>query len=160
MNDQQIIEGLTKRVLAAASEAIAAAVEEAYRAGELAARERVLAAIGVTGAAPAVAVAMSSSPGVVRVDDTGRRAPRGLTKEVVTRVLRENPGGLSLEDVQRLALGHDRRLAEKTVYNELMRGRSAEYRHVEGKWHLTASLPNVRVASHPEVEPEVTRSFT
>ena len=148
MTDRATIEALTQKavadVSAAITTAIQAVVEEAFRAGEASARRRVLAAIN--GGAPDSAAGLPSStlPGEV---EGSRRAPRGLTKEVVTRLLTNNPQGLPLERVQELALRADSRLAEKTVYNELMRGRMAEYRVIEGTWWLASLAPNVKVAA-------------
>jgi hypothetical protein len=159
MAEQAIIDGLKVKVLSAVSEAlnhaISEAIREAYRAGEDAARSRVLEAIGAQTkpSEPRPAVFISSS----KSDDAFRRAPKGLTKEVVTTLLSQKPDGLFLEEVQELAVGHDSRLSQKTVYNELMRGRRAEYRHVMGKWYLAAMVPNVKAPEPFIADEEVTQ---
>lgn len=150
MNEQQMVDVLTKRVLASASEAIAIAVGEAFRAGEASAKQKVLAAIGGGEQQPAM---VTSPKQISEPDEDVRRAPRGLTKEVVVGVLSQNPAGLALEQVQSAAVSTDRRVAEKTVYNELMRGRMHEYRLVEGRWYLAKFAPQVSFVPQKSEEP-------
>ena len=50
-----------------------------------------------------------------------KRAPRGLTREVLARVFAENPKGLTMEATQDAAVALDERISRKTVYNEMYR---------------------------------------
>lgn len=148
MTNQDDIAALTEKAIAIASEAVAMSlrglVEEAFRAGQASERQRVLAAIGGEARVPDAVPAMIVSPDLSKTYDTGRRAPRGLTKEVVMLVLGKHPAGLPLDVIQGLVVAHDRRVAEKTVYNELMRGRNEEYRIRDGRWYLAVHAPALR----------------
>lgn len=136
------------------AEAFAAAIEEAYargRADEHALmRAIVMQAIGnepvtpqptthpvLGNATPAGGIRQRFPTDNQAEDDEspGQRAPRGLTREVVTKFLKERPG-LAMLDLQRLAVEFDARLSPKTVYNEVNREKDKLYRLVLGRWYL------------------------
>ncbi|MBS0363947.1 MAG: hypothetical protein JSR98_21450 [Proteobacteria bacterium] len=139
------------------------ALKEAYRRGEEAERARVLKAIGAVpisskvingdtaAAAPAPAVgaaAMISDD----EDDGAKRAPRGLTREVVTKILDQDLNGLTMADIQDRAVRMDNRLSAKTVYNELNREKGKLYVVAAGRWFLMPPSGASQVRPQPETE--------
>lgn len=123
---------------------------EAYRRGENAAESRlratVLQALGapvpfVSPDGPQVRApaAPDAQPVILGdeddADDSTPRAPRGLTREVVTMLLEDRPGLPTLE-LQEGAVMFDSRLSAKTVYNELNREKGVRYRLALGRWYL------------------------
>ncbi|HWV13206.1 MAG TPA: hypothetical protein VN110_07900 [Sphingobium sp.] len=109
------------------------AVEDAYqrglRDGRSEVRTKVLAALG----GPVEAVP-EEAPTERFIAAPRRRAPRGLTEAVLSRVL-DDTIALPLEEVQRRAVSLDRRVSEKTIYNELNR-REQFFRDHNGRWRL------------------------
>jgi hypothetical protein len=136
-------------------------VRRAYAAGQAAERQRVVEMINSREwiAAPdAVAAHVEPRPAFIPEPkppndplppaDSQRRAPRGLTREVLDLVLTESPQGLPLDELQRQVVEIDSRVSPKTVYNELMRGRGKKYRSSLGRWHLIGITSDVKPTSH------------
>ena len=126
------------------------ALAEAYRrgvaAGEIAARDKVLAVLAPSASRPTGATIPSvpeglSHPSPGRSEDrdideeNAKRAPRGLTREVITLVLGDEPG-LEINDLQAKVVAFDERVSPKTVYNEVNREKGRLYRERFGKWFL------------------------
>lgn len=145
------IEELQAAMKQAVDQAAEAAAKEAYergfREGSQAAAAKILRAIEAAAhGAPVPAlksgdVAIGEAtvhreprPSVVKVPHHGKRAPRGLTKAVLKRVLSHGIG-LPMAEVQRRAVSMDSRVSPKTVYNELYR--EPEYwKDDRGNWWL------------------------
>ena len=108
------------------AEAFRAALEEAFRRGQAATRNEILHTLGAT---PMI------EPRGSETGDDAARAPRGLTREVVTDVLRGNDP-MTTQEVQELAQMVDDRVLPKTVYNELNRERGKRYTYAMGRWSL------------------------
>lgn len=96
----------------------------------------------------AESVADDSNP-----EDDGKRAPRGLTRAVITHLLKLK-GAMTMADIQREAVALDRRVSPKTVYNELRREDGQVYRYRNDLWSLVGERPvehaNLFVANEEE----------
>lgn len=127
--------------------AIERALLEAYRRGEAAGvakgeallRSR-LESVLASGSEAGPTVAGSPGPAAqaeVELEQDGgpSRAPRGLTREVITLIL-SIQDAQTTQQVQDQAVAMDARLSAKTVYNELNRERGKLYRHSLGRWSL------------------------
>lgn len=156
------IDALITDATQASSIAIGPFIQEvarrAFAAGQAAERQRVVDMINGGGARPALQAEprpafVPAPPPAEAADDTPRRAPRGLTKEVTDLVLSQFPEGLPLDELQQHVVELDARVSPKTVYNELMRGRRKEYRHSLGRWYKIGSTSDVRSAP-PELDEE------
>jgi len=75
-----------------------------------------------------------------RDPEGAKRAPRGLTRAVIIKVLRNN-GGMSMTAIQERAVAEDEQVSAKTVYNELKRERGKLYREIAGRWSLMEDRP-------------------
>jgi len=118
--------------------AIRRAVETAYNRGFQDGEAAFKRAVNGLTVAPAQSKAGESPPvpqTSPRESDGAKRAPRGLTRAVIFKILRANPT-LSMTDIQERAVAEDAQVSGKTVYNELKRERGKLYREFGGMWSL------------------------
>lgn len=120
--------------------AITRALENAYlrgfQDGKEAFRKAVLTIAADT---PADHQAESRASGAEEFED-GKRAPRGLTRAVITGLLKQK-GAMTMADIQSASVATDARVSPKTVYNELKREKDRLYRERNDLWSLIAERP-------------------
>jgi hypothetical protein len=75
------------------------------------------------------------SEGAEDSEGSAPRAPRGLTREVVSLILETEPG-LLMPEIQKKAVEIDARVSGKTVYNEINREKGKLYQQHLGRWRL------------------------
>jgi hypothetical protein len=106
-------------------------------------RARILLAMGDEGPTPALQESGASfergaTSREEEAEDRARRAPKGLTREVVRLVLSDGTDGHTLQEVQQLSQMMDHRVSSKTVYNELIQ-HPDDYRRFEDRWFLRSA---------------------
>lgn len=119
------------------SDQMSALIEQAYRRGYAdggnAMRDNILKAAGAPFAgAPAAMIAAEVKP---VQDDDKARAPRGLVRELVKRVLGESPG-LAAGEIGERAARLDPRVSPTSASVELRRLEGQLYRIEDGRWFL------------------------
>lgn len=92
-------------------------------------------ASGTSASLTQTAGATLSATGVV-----SDRAPRGLLRQVVTKILEEHPG-LTITEVTELAPKIDARISDRSVGGEIRRGEGIQYRREGKKWFLNHKFP-------------------
>lgn len=91
------------------------------------------AARNAAGALPSQTPAGGTSLNAIGV--VSDRAPRGLLREVVKKILKQQPG-LTVTEVAALAPKMDGRLSERSVGGEIRRGEGIQYRREGKRWFL------------------------
>lgn len=117
----------TDTYIAQISPIIERAYRDGFKDGENSMREKLLAVAG-------------APTGIVTEKDTVLpvtvvRAPRGLPKKLVRKVLKKTPH-LKLSEVREAVLRLDNRVSPKTVENILHRGKGNEFNNKGRKWFL------------------------
>lgn len=122
----------TFQVDAALTDAISQHLRAAYERGWNDARQAILSAASVTpSSVSSVAPASYATSG--GGGRTGRRAPKGLLTEVLTKVLREHPRS-TIQQLESILPSYDKIVSPKSVGNELRRGDGKVYRREGAFW--------------------------
>lgn len=142
------LDDLKARIADQSKAASDAAIEEAFRLGFEAGREDMRADVfkvveKPSGAEPVIrptppfALTPVDQPQKREEADKpkAKRAPKGLTQEVLRRVMIFKPR-LSEDEIIRQSIEIDPRLSPKTIYNDLRRHKHLYFRDEEEKWTL------------------------
>ena len=120
-------------IIAAETKRFETALREAFKAGEAHAKQSILAILGSeTGMA-------RPAPSDDGANPERKRAPRGLPRAFVTRVIKDNDiYGSSLQDIAEAAVSDDERMiALSTIRGELRKGKDkGRFLEKDGLWHL------------------------
>jgi hypothetical protein len=139
------LEEIVTKAKGDAEAALEAAIQEAYNEGFLEGRKslklEMLKALALDAGDGVLQHAVVASEPDMFQDRQSRRvvakrAPKGLTKRVLKRVLMAHPEGMKMEDVQAAAVAMDSQISPKTIYNELYRRTEAYVKDGQGLWRL------------------------